>query len=88
MLTPSLAATQKVIEFFLSQEDIMYENDQAMGLRLEAEIEELNMLIDEYFLGEFPRVKRFGLPYFTDESLKQYFAYCSGPSLTHIKVRL
>ena len=36
------------------------------------------MLIDEFNLEEFPKVKRFGLPIFSKDTLKQYYDYLNG----------
>ena len=38
----------RLFEFFISPEDMLYDNDQAIVTHLQAELEELKMLIDEF----------------------------------------
>lgn len=54
----------------MSPEDILYDNDQAVINRLQAELEELKMLIDEFDIEQFTKVKRYGLPIFEKDLLQ------------------
>lgn len=64
--------------FFLTEEDVFYENEIAISQGLSREIEEINMMIDDFSLQGLPKVKRFGLPFFSQDNLKQHFAYING----------
>lgn len=62
----------------MSPEDMLYDNDQAVINRLQAELEELKMLIDEFDIEQFTKVKRYGLPIFEKDLLQQYYEYVDG----------
>lgn len=59
-----MKASYRIYEFFASQEDIQYDNEAVITNKLQSELEELKMLIDQYNIDDFPKVKRFGLPHF------------------------
>ena len=53
----------------MSPEDMLYDNDQAVKTRISDELEELKMLLDEFDLDQFTKVKRYGLPIFEKDLL-------------------
>ena len=69
----------------MSPEDMLYDNDQAVKNRLVAELEELKMLIDEFDIEQFTKVKRYGLPVFEKDLLQQYYEYVDGLFSLHVE---
>ena len=61
----------RIYEYFMSPEDALYDNEEStIENRLTSELDELQIFIEEFNIGEFPKVKRFGLPIFEIDMLK------------------